>query len=55
MEFKCKDVGMKCGFEIKGLSNENEAMEIAKIHAKYAHNISEITPDLAAKVKKAIK
>ncbi|MEM2856034.1 MAG: DUF1059 domain-containing protein [Candidatus Nitrosocaldaceae archaeon] len=55
MKFKCKDVGMNCDFEIKNVSNENEAMEIAKVHAKYAHNISEITPDLAEKVKKAIK
>ncbi|HLI46821.1 MAG TPA: DUF1059 domain-containing protein [Geobacterales bacterium] len=53
--FKCKDVGMKCGFEVKNASSEQELMEMIKTHAKNAHNIQEITKDLEDKVRKAIK
>ncbi len=52
--FKCKDVGMKCAFEIKD-ENADEMMEMIKLHGAKSHNIKELSPDLAEKVKKAIK
>lgn len=55
MNFKCKSVGMDCNFEVKGVSSVEEVMEIAKAHAKHAHNLSEIPEELAEKVKAAIE
>ncbi len=54
-EFKCKDIGMKCGFEVKGASSKDEVMQIAQVHARVTHNITTITPDLAQKVSSAIR
>ena len=54
MQLRCKDVGMDCDFEIKGASSEEEIMQMAAIHAKMAHNMDRIPPDLAAKAKAAI-
>ncbi len=50
---KCKDLGMKCGFEVKD-QDENELMDIVALHAKKTHNM-EVTPELKDKVKKAMK
>ncbi len=55
MDFKCRNVGIDCDFEVKGVSSVEEVMEIAKAHAKHAHNLSEIPPELAEKVKRAIE
>jgi len=52
--FKCKDMGMKCGFEVKD-ENEDEMKEVIALHAKKTHNINEMPPDMMEKVKKAIK
>ena len=52
--FKCKDVGMKCGFEIKD-ENQEELMKIIALHGEKSHNMKEISPDVMEKVKKAIK
>ena len=54
-KFKCKDIGMKCDFEVKGASSKDEVMQITSVHAKAAHNIQNVTPDLAQKVSSAIK
>jgi predicted small metal-binding protein len=54
-KFKCKDVGMKCGFEFKNATSKDEALQLAATHAKVTHNIATIPPDLAAKVNAAIK
>ena len=54
--FKCKDVGMKdCDFEVKGSSSKDEVMQIATVHAKQAHHMDTVPPDLANKVSEAIK
>jgi len=53
--FKCKDIGMNCKFEVKNAASEQELMEQIKLHAKSAHNVQQITPDLEQKIKKAIK
>ncbi|MDG6966393.1 MAG: DUF1059 domain-containing protein [Nitrososphaerota archaeon] len=53
--FKCKDVGMNCGFEFKDATSREEAVQLAATHARVAHGIAIIPPDLAAKVQAAIK
>ena len=53
--FKCRDVGMDCAFEIHGASSVEEVMEAAKAHAKLAHGLDTIPPELAEKARQAIK
>ena len=53
--FKCADIGMNCGFEVKGSKDANEIMAIAAAHARSSHGISNPPPDLVAKLQKAIK
>lgn len=55
MQLKCRDVGVDCDFEIKGASSEEEIMQMTAIHAKLAHNMDTIPPELAEKAKSAIK
>ena len=55
MQLKCKDVGVDCDFEIKGATTEEEVMQIVAVHAKLAHNMDKIPPELAAKAKTASK
>ncbi len=50
---QCSDLGMNCSFQARG-ETEQEVMQKAAEHAKSAHKIDEITPDLAAQVKSAI-
>ncbi|MEM1614272.1 MAG: DUF1059 domain-containing protein [Thermoplasmatales archaeon] len=45
---------MNCGFETKA-STKEELMPLIAEHAKTAHNMSEIPPDVMEKVNKAIK
>jgi predicted small metal-binding protein len=54
-KFKCKDTGMKCDFEIKGASSKDEVMQEAAAHAKFAHKMDTIPPEMATKVSAAIK
>ncbi len=51
---KCKDLGMKCGFEVKD-ENMDEMMQILALHAEKTHKLKIIPPELMEKVKKAIK
>ncbi|WP_337859991.1 DUF1059 domain-containing protein [Ferroplasma sp.] len=53
-EFKCKDIGMDCGFDVKADSID-ELIPVIQAHAKNAHGINEISPELYETVKKAIK
>ncbi|MEM3852385.1 MAG: DUF1059 domain-containing protein [Methanomassiliicoccales archaeon] len=53
-EFKCKDIGMNCGFEASAPSKEELMPKIAE-HAKTAHGITQIPDDLKKKVDGAIK
>lgn len=46
---------MNCGYSIRGASSEEEILNILKIHAKYSHNINEISNDLLGKIKSNIK
>ena len=55
-KFKCSDIGMKgCVFEVKGASSRDEVMQIAAVHAKQAHKIETVSPEVAQKVSAAIK
>jgi len=51
---RCRDVGMDCDFEAHGVSEE-EVMRQAAAHAEREHGIREITPDLAQRVRAAIR
>jgi len=52
--FACRDIGMDCDFKASA-ATEAELMGKIAEHAKSAHNIDKISPDLMAKVKNAIK
>lgn len=52
--YKCKDIGMQCGYEVKA-DSEEELMKNIAGHAERAHGMKEIPPEVMEKVKKAIK
>ncbi|QKR00287.1 DUF1059 domain-containing protein [Metallosphaera tengchongensis] len=54
-EFSCQSIGMNCGFAVKKASSEEELLEILKVHAKVAHNLSNIPEDTLNKIKENIK
>lgn len=47
---RCKDVGFDCPGVIRA-ETEDEALSMAAEHAKSAHGIQQITPDILAKVR----
>ncbi len=51
---KCRDVGVDCDFEARG-QTEQEVLRNAAEHARTAHGMKEISPELAVKVKAAIR
>ncbi len=53
-QLRCRDVGMNCDFETTGKTDE-EVVQKATAHAKSAHQITEMTPELAAKVRSVIR
>jgi predicted small metal-binding protein len=53
-KFLCRDVGMDCPFEAHA-GTEEELMQKIMKHGKEAHDLTEIPPELAEKVKQAIK
>ena len=53
-KLKCSDLGMNCSWEGSGNTVEELMMKGAQ-HAKEAHNMSSMSPDLVAKVKAAVK
>ena len=50
----CRDVGVDCDFEVHG-KDEAEILQKAAEHAKSRHPSVQITPELQAKIKSAIK
>jgi predicted small metal-binding protein len=52
----CLDVDPKgeCAFQVRA-ETEEEVMRLAGEHAKVAHKVSSLPPDMVAKVKAAIK
>jgi predicted small metal-binding protein len=53
-ELRCRDVGMDCDFRTRG-ETEEEVLRQATAHARTEHDIKEMTPELAAKVRAAIR
>jgi predicted small metal-binding protein len=53
-KFKCSDIGMNCSFSAAEKNREDLVKKIAD-HAKSAHQINEISPELKTKVDSAIK
>ena len=51
---RCRDVGVDCDFEAKG-KDEAEIMKKAAAHAKTCHLGTQLTPELQAKIRSAIK
>ncbi len=51
---RCGDLMTGCQHIVKGATEEEVLQQAAK-HAKEVHDIKEITPDLAAKVKSKIR
>ena len=52
--FRCKDIGVSCGFEATAKTEDELMKKIAK-HARKAHNMKTISSDDMKKVKKVIK
>ena len=50
----CRDVGRDCAFVARGESEEEIMGQVAE-HARTAHGIDEVPPELAEKAKAAIK
>lgn len=53
-QMRCRDVGMNCDFEARGNTDE-EILQKAAAHARSEHQINEMTPELTARVKSAIR
>jgi len=51
---RCGDLMAGCQYVARGATEEDVLRQAAK-HAAEAHNIKEVTPDLAAKVKSKIR
>lgn len=48
------DTAQACGFQVRA-KTEEEVMEHAKVHAKEAHGMEEISPEDEKKIKSRIK
>ena len=53
-KLNCKDVTGDCEFQARA-DNEQDLMRQVQDHARTRHNIAEITPELASKVRSAIR
>jgi predicted small metal-binding protein len=53
-QFKCADIGMKCGYEETASTTEQLMPKIAA-HAKTAHGMTEVPKEIMAKITAAIK
>jgi predicted small metal-binding protein len=51
---RCRDVGVDCDHVIRA-ETEEELMKKVAEHAKTVHGMTEISPEMAAKVKAAIR
>ena len=52
--FKCSEAGYNCSYEVDGATHEELVPKI-KIHAKYAHNMFEVSEDKLKQFEAAIK
>ena len=51
--FRCRDIGNNCDYQVRGMSEEEVLQKVGE-HAKTAHHLTEISKDLADKVRTAI-
>ena len=51
---RCRDVGVDCDFEARG-ETDVEVLRKCAEHARSEHGMDKIPPELAAKVKSAIR
>ena len=51
---RCRDVGLDCDYEAHGRSDD-EVVQQAAAHAARVHGIAEITPELEARVRAAVR
>ena len=51
---RCREVGVDCDFEARGETTEDVLRQCAE-HARSDHGMTEIPPELAAKVQASIK
>src|SRR5690606_35056484 len=51
---RCRDVGFDCEKEIRA-PTEEEALQQAAEHARTAHGVKEVTPEIVTKVKSAMR
>lgn len=54
MQLRCRDVGLDCDFETRG-ATEEEVLQKAVVHARIVHELPDIPPELATKVRAAIR
>ena len=50
----CKDVGVDCDFVMRGETDQDILQQAAE-HARTAHNMTEIPPEVAEKLRVAIR
>ena len=51
---RCRDVGVDCDFEARG-ETEQEVLDQCAEHGRTAHGMQELSPELVAKVRAAIR
>ena len=51
--FRCRDIGNNCNYQVRGKSEEEVLQKVSE-HAKTAHNMTEISKELADKVRTTI-
>jgi len=51
---RCRDIGFDCDYEVRA-ETEDEILKKAAEHAQTAHNMKEISEEVAAKVRAAIR
>jgi len=51
---RCRDVGMDCSFEVRG-ETEEEILKKAAPHAKEAHQMETIPPEVQQKIRASIR
>ncbi|MDH3244142.1 MAG: DUF1059 domain-containing protein [Saprospiraceae bacterium] len=51
---RCRDVGFDCDGVIKA-NTEEEALKLAAAHAKKEHGLTDVTPEVVAKIKSVMQ
>ena len=53
-QLRCRDVGLNCDFEARGATDE-EVLQKAVVHARIVHELPDVPPELATRVRAAIR